>query len=225
MVFDAESFVNRCQSAATEDDVVAAVREVVSVAIGDGPAIDAALRTEFRRAGDTLFSSEVLTVQRILWPPGFVSAPHEHRMWAVVGVYAGAERNRVYERSPGGLSQCELRTVGEREVFALGADAIHSVESVPRAGWTAGLHVYGGDILTVERSAWGPDGREVSFAANASANRAMFQAMYDLAAERDEGLDDEARYLATVALRRWCERERRYPQPREARRIVAEAWQ
>jgi hypothetical protein len=146
-------------------------------------------------------------------------------MWAVVGVYAGEELNRVYERSPGGLKESARRVVVPREVFVLDADAIHSVENCRRRGWTAGLHVYGGDIVTVERSAWGPDGREVSFAANASASRAMFQAMYDLAAERDEALDDEARYLATVALRAWCERERRYPGPGEARRIVAAAWQ
>jgi hypothetical protein len=84
--------------------------------------------------------------------------------------------------------------------------------------------VYGGDISTVERSAWGPDGREVPYGEMTSVAKAMFQSAYDLAAERGIAVDDDARYLAGTALRVWYERERRYPAPAEARGIVADAW-
>ena len=43
---------------------------------------------------DTLFASPEITVQRIVWRGGARSNVHEHRMWAVVGVYAGAEVNQ-----------------------------------------------------------------------------------------------------------------------------------
>ena len=108
-------------------------------------------------------------------------------------------------------------------MFILDADAIHSVEN-PDRNWTAGLHVYGGDIVNIERSAWGPDGREVPFAENASARRAMFQPMRELAKEHGMKIDDEARYLAFTALTTETQRQRRYPTPAEARQIIAAAW-
>ena len=224
MGFDAGTFISECQAAAVEVDPVTAVQEVVAAAIADGSSIDAALGTGFKSAPDTLFSSVDLTVLRIRWAPGFVSSPHDHRMWAVIGVYAGEELNRLYDRSPDGLWECGRRAVAQRDVFVLDSDAIHSVENADR-GWTAGLHVYGGDILSVERSAWGPDGREVSFAEDLSAAMAMFQAMRDLAADLEKHLDDESRSLAFAALRAACERERRYPTPAQARRIIVDAWQ
>ena len=224
MGFDAGTFVSECQAAVVEVDPVTAVREVVAAAIADGSSIDAALGTEFKRAPDILFSSVDLTVQRIRWAPGFVGSPHDHRMWAVIGVYAGEELNRLYDRSPDGLRACGRRAVAQRDVFVLDSDAIHSVENADR-GWTAGLHVYGGDILSVERSAWGADGREVSFAEDLSARIAMFQAMRDLAADRETHIDDEAGSLAFTALRVACEHARRYPTPAQARRIIADAWQ
>jgi len=193
------------------------------VEIVDGAAIDSVLGTELKPEHETLFSSEDLTIQRIIWLPGLGSSLHEHRMWAVVGVYAGEELNRIYERAPDGLTDGGTRTVPERDVFVLDADAIHSVEN-PDRNWTAGIHVYGGDIVNIERSAWGPDGREVPLAENASARRAMVQPMRELAKEHGRKIDDEARYLAFTALTTESQRQRRYPMPAEARQIIAAAW-
>ena len=168
-----------CQSAASTTDPVAAVGQVVAEAIAEPAAIDATLGAEFKGESDTLFSSADLTVQRIQWPPGIDSSAHEHRMWAVVGVYTGLEHNRLYRRSPTGIEECGHRALDEGEILMLDEDAIHSVEN-PLRKRTAGLHVYGGDILSAERSAWGPDGREVSFATNMAPAKAMFQAMRDV---------------------------------------------
>ena len=182
-MFDAQDFVTDGQAAATEVDPVAAVQEVVASAIADGASIDAALGTEFKAEADTLFSSVDLTVQRIQWPPGIDSSMHDHRMWAVVGVYVGQELNRIYRRSPDGIEERGHRALGEGDVLVLDeGDAIHSVEN-PLHRRTAGLHVYGGDILSVERSAWGPDGAELSFAKNATPRRAMYQAMREVAGD------------------------------------------
>jgi predicted metal-dependent enzyme (double-stranded beta helix superfamily) len=223
VAFDATAFVSDVQSAAATADSIGAVQEVVASAIVDGAAIDSALGTEQKPEHETLLSSAHLTIQRIIWPAGLRGRPHEHRMWAVVGVYAGEELNRIYERGTEGLRQTGTRAVPERDVIVLDADAIHSVEN-PNRNWTAGLHVYGGDIVNIERSAWGPDGREVPFAENVRAARATFQSMGELAKEHGLRLDDEARYLAFTALRAATERERRYLTPAEARQIIAGAW-
>jgi predicted metal-dependent enzyme (double-stranded beta helix superfamily) len=225
VVFDPERFVAACRTAAVEDDPTAAVSEVVAAAIGDGPSIDDALGGEYERVypADELYSSPELTVRRVLWAPGGNAAPHDHRMWAVVGVYVGEEVNRLYQRSHDGLTECGGRVVAPGEVFVLDADGIHSVDN-NRRGWTVGLHVYGGDLNAVANSAWGPDGREVTAREYGAAAMAMHQTWRALAAEYGKHIDDEAWYLANRALWEARERERRYPTSAEVRRLVADAW-
>jgi predicted metal-dependent enzyme (double-stranded beta helix superfamily) len=223
-VFSTESFVDACRAALDRDDPVEAVREAVLAALSEGrAAIDTVLGTKFKREADTLYSSPDLTVQRILWPPGFAGRPHEHRMWAIVGVYGGEERNRFFERSPNGLKESGRCALAQGQVLVLDDDAIHAVENA-RRDWTAGLHVYGGDIVGAPRNAWGPDGREVPVVEDRTASAAMYQVLYDLAAESKTRLDDEAHFQATTALRDACDRERRYLTPIEARRVIVDAW-
>jgi predicted metal-dependent enzyme (double-stranded beta helix superfamily) len=226
-VFNREAFVREIRLASVAADPIGAVQEVVSTAIAAGPSIDAALGTQRKWDNDSLFASADLTVQRIIWLPGIASPPHEHRMWAVVGVYAGEELNRVYERSSGGLEEVRTRVVRVGEVFTLDADAIHSVEN-PGDEWTAALHVYGGDIENVERNAWDAGGREVPFAVVDAARRAMFEPMGALAKEYAEEygtpVDSQARKLALIAVSAAAEREQRYLTPDEARRVIATIW-
>jgi predicted metal-dependent enzyme (double-stranded beta helix superfamily) len=99
VVFTPERFVAACRTAAADDDPDAAVREVVGMAIADGSSIDEALGTEYVYPADLSYSSPDLTIQRVLWSPGTAAAPHDHRTWAVVGVYAGEEVNGLYRRS------------------------------------------------------------------------------------------------------------------------------
>ena len=220
-MFDPEVFVSECQAARTTADPVGAVGKVVGTTIADGGAIDAVLGAALTGEEQALFSSEDLTVQRILWPGGMFTPPHEHRMWAVIGVYRGEELNRFYERTPQGLKECGQRAVGRGDVLVLDSDTIHSVEN-PHHEITGGVHVYGGDIRGIDRSAWGPDGREVPFSQLSPSYRSMFQPMRDLAHEHGTPVRDDARYDAFLALRAACEREGRYPTYSEARRIIAD---
>jgi predicted metal-dependent enzyme (double-stranded beta helix superfamily) len=171
-MFDAELFVSECQAALNAADPVNSVRAIVSNAIGDSASIGDGY--------EVLLWSQHLTVQRILWPSGLFTSAHEHRMWAVIGVYRGAELNHFYERTPDGLKECEGRTVACGEVLVLDADVIHTPEN-PHREVTAALHVYGGDILAVERNAWGPDGREAPYGDDLSSFLSLFKPMNDLA--------------------------------------------
>jgi hypothetical protein len=210
------------------------VRTIVSAAIGDGASIDDGFATDRGGTGltvpeqvfgryEVLLSSKNLTIQRIPWPPGLFSSAHEHRMWAVIGVYRGGELNHFYKRTPEGLQERGERAVTGGEVLVLDADVIHAVENRYREV-TAALHVYGGDILGIERKAWGPDGREVSFGDDLSSFLSLFEPMKDLAEAHGKNLDDDARYDAFIALRTACERDGRYPTYEEARRVIAHAW-
>ena len=76
--------------------------------------------------------------------------PHNHLMWAVIGVYTGREDNIFWRRVPGAagglIEAAGAKSLGERDVEPLGRDIIHSVTN-PLARLTGAIHVYGGDFL------------------------------------------------------------------------------
>jgi predicted metal-dependent enzyme (double-stranded beta helix superfamily) len=223
MTFDPAQFVESCRAAVVDADAAGAVAEVVTRATSHGSAIDDALGTEVTLEPLTLFSSPELTVQRILWPSGALSSTHEHRMWAVVGVYAGCEVNRLYRRSRDGLIELPGADVCEGEVFVLSADAVHSAAN-PSRNWTAGLHVYGGDILCADRSAWDPAGIERPAAEVAAARRTMIEAMRDFASGQGDAFTLDDRLAALEAMWSECDRQHRHLSAAETREVVAATW-
>jgi predicted metal-dependent enzyme (double-stranded beta helix superfamily) len=85
--------------------------------------------------------------------------PHNHQMWAVIGIYTGREDNVFWRRLPDGNGKVEAAgaralCVGDAE--PLGHNIIHSVTNpIPRL--TGAIHVYGGDFFAAERSEWDPE--------------------------------------------------------------------
>lgn len=88
---------------------------------------------------------------------GFASPPHDHRTWAVIGVYSGQEDNTFYRLAGNSraIEQTGGRSLRDREVMMLQSDAIHKIAN-PRKETMLALHVYGLNILNIERSAWDP---------------------------------------------------------------------
>lgn len=158
-MFDPEELVARCRSAQNDADPAGAVGEVVAQAVADPRALQAALPHLGVGGQVTWHRSPELTVQLIVWPPGIVTPPHEHRMWAVVGVLAGREDNEFWRRTAVGVERSGGRSIDEGNLVVLSDDAVHSVSN-PRRSPTVGLHVYGGDILGEARSEWDHDGRD-----------------------------------------------------------------
>jgi predicted metal-dependent enzyme (double-stranded beta helix superfamily) len=91
--------------------------------------------------------------------PHFTSPPHDHRMWAVIGIYEGQENNTFYRRSAQGLEEVNRREIRAGEAVLLGPDVIHAIAN-PFAASTLGLHVYGGDLGATRRSMWHPHSRK-----------------------------------------------------------------
>ena len=86
--------------------------------------------------------------------------PHNHEMWAVIGVYTGREDNIFWRRLPedaqGRLEAAGAKSLAAKDAAPLGRDIIHSVTNpVPRL--TAAIHVYGGDFYAQPRSEWDPE--------------------------------------------------------------------
>ena len=49
-----------------------------------------------------LYHSSDLTILNVIWAPRMTIMPHNHQMWAVIGVYTGREDNIFWRRVPGG---------------------------------------------------------------------------------------------------------------------------
>jgi predicted metal-dependent enzyme (double-stranded beta helix superfamily) len=159
-MFDLDRFVEDCRQAVAEDRSHKAAREVLARANADPAAILAALG-EPKEAGVTpLYKSPELTILNVVWGRRMTIMPHDHRMWAIIGVYTGREDNIFWRRVPGapeGLIEAAGATsLGERCAEPLGRDVIHSVTN-PLGRLTAAIHVYGGDFYGVDRAEWNPE--------------------------------------------------------------------
>jgi predicted metal-dependent enzyme (double-stranded beta helix superfamily) len=165
-MFDLEAFVAACQKLVREPHAPKLALELMREAVADGAAVAKAVTPLDGRANALdapLFRSDELTILNATLRPGFVSIPHDHGMWAVIGIYDGEEANTFYRRAAGGLEESNRRTVRAGEAILLGADVIHAIEN-PLATQTFGLHVYGGDLVAAKRSMWDPtEGREHAY--------------------------------------------------------------
>jgi predicted metal-dependent enzyme (double-stranded beta helix superfamily) len=159
-MFDLESFVADCRAALREDSSHKAVREVVARAVSDPAAVIKGLGEPKRAEVQKLHDSEDLTVINVIWAPRMTIMPHNHEMWAVIGVYTGREDNIFWRRLPedahGRLEAAGAKSLAARDAVPLGRDIIHSVTN-PVPLLTAALHVYGGDFFTRPRSEWDPE--------------------------------------------------------------------
>jgi predicted metal-dependent enzyme (double-stranded beta helix superfamily) len=113
--------------------------------------------------------SPTLTVLNAVWPPGMRLYPHDHRMWAAIGIYGGQEDNTFYRRREGRLVASGGKDLRQRDVVLLGDDTIHAVHN-PLRRYTGAIHVYGGDFVNTARSQWDPE--------------TLIEEPYDLAAVR-----------------------------------------
>src|SRR6185436_18650317 len=103
-------------------------------------------------AGLTVFHrSSNLTIFAAAWTPEMNLMPHNHLMWALIGLYTGREDNIFWRRSERGITAYGAEALFAGDVAVLRADAIHSVTN-PLARFTGGIHVYGGDFFATTRS-------------------------------------------------------------------------
>jgi predicted metal-dependent enzyme (double-stranded beta helix superfamily) len=157
--FEHDQFVADCRSALAADNSHRLVREVVKRAVADPAAVLKALGEPSRAGLKPLYRSDELTILNIVWGPNMVLLPHDHRMWAVIGIYSGREDNIFWRRLPGHSGKLEAagaKALCEGDAEPLGHNIIHSViNPIPRL--TAAIHVYGGDFFAAERSEWDPE--------------------------------------------------------------------
>lgn len=155
-MFDTERFIEDCLAAYRGSGPQLAVKEVVERATSDPAAIAQRLGPFDTGGIQTLHHTTELTILNIVWPSYMSLFPHNHNMWATIGIYQGQEDNTFYRRSKSGvgLEHANGLSLTAGDAIVLGADVIHAVTNPARA-YTAALHIYAGDFFEAPRSKWG----------------------------------------------------------------------
>jgi len=156
-MFDRERFIEDCRAAVASDPSHKTVREVVARAVSDPAAVLRGLGAPTRGEVQKIYNSSDLTIINVIWGPYMTILPHNHRMWAVIGIYTGREDNIFWRRVGGGegskVEAAGAKALCEKDAEPLGKDIIHSVTNpIPRL--TGAIHVYGGDFFAQPRSEW-----------------------------------------------------------------------
>ncbi len=150
-----DRFVEECRSALSGATPEIAIRDIVRRSVSNPADLQQCFGTPTAGGITTLHRSPDLTVLHIVWAPAMTLYPHDHRMWAVIGLYGGREDNRFYRRTAEGIEPAGGRLLDACETVVLGKSIVHAVTN-PLRQFTAAIHVYGGDFFGASRSQWDP---------------------------------------------------------------------
>jgi len=156
MRMDLDRFVADCIAANEEADAQIAVNEVLARAVSTPDKVLAALGEPERAGLNVLLSSPTLTIFAAVWTPQMNLMPHDHLMWANIGIYTGREDNIFWKRTPDGIRATGADALFVRDTAMLPEDALHSVTN-PLQRFAGGIHIYGGDFFDTTRSQWNPE--------------------------------------------------------------------
>ena len=150
-MFSTEQLIEDCRLALRDSLPGKAVKDVVRRAMGSPAQVLAAIGTPTRAGLFPIHRSTTLTILNVVWAPGMSIFPHDHRMWAVIGVYGGIEENVFYQRTSEGLVPAASKRLNAGAVTLLGEECVHAVTN-PLGAFTGALQIYGGDFFGVPRS-------------------------------------------------------------------------
>ena len=153
-MFDLDAFLADCREAARMSVPTPAVRDLLDRALRDRRAVADAFGRHTRAHLDVLHADDEFVVLNAVWAPAMHFPPHDHRTWAVIGIYGGDEDNAFYKRDRESLVAAGGRSIREGEAVVLGPEVIHAVTNPRTQSFTGAIHVYGGPYLTAARSMW-----------------------------------------------------------------------
>jgi predicted metal-dependent enzyme (double-stranded beta helix superfamily) len=155
-VFDVEAFLAELVACGAADDARRATHDTLARTLSSSSGEVAAALAPPEGGITLLHHAPDLTIANIAWAPHMRLMPHDHRMWAVIGIYGGTEDNQFFRRdADGGLAATNDRRLDAGDVCVLGTQTIHAVTN-PTGRLTGAIHVYGGDFVNQPRSQWGP---------------------------------------------------------------------
>jgi predicted metal-dependent enzyme (double-stranded beta helix superfamily) len=155
-MLNVDHFVSDCCAALAGPTPGLTIKEMLQRIVASPSDVQAALGAPRRGEITPLHHERDLTILNVIWTPGMAIYPHDHRMWALIGLYGGREDNTFYRRSPGGLQVAGGKQLEVGDTELLGPSIIHAVAN-PLRVFTAAIHIYGGDFFGTPRSDWDPE--------------------------------------------------------------------
>jgi predicted metal-dependent enzyme (double-stranded beta helix superfamily) len=153
-VVEWDRLIERCVDALEDSDPLGVVADLVAATVADPQRLASTVVPPLDPADDgVVYRSDDLLIVNVVFPGGFATGIHDHRVPAVIGAWAGHEDNLLYRRRPSGLEYVGGRRLEPGEVLTLAEDAVHDVHA-PAASWCGALHVYLGDLGVQARSEW-----------------------------------------------------------------------
>jgi hypothetical protein len=106
--------------------------------------------------------AERFSVVSFVWGPGQSTPIHDHTVWGLVGMLRGSEMCQPYSKMSDGrwaAAGLQLEMLpGDVEVINPKLGDVHRVWNASRDQVSISIHVYGGNIGTVQRSVYTPEG-------------------------------------------------------------------
>ncbi|MGI9221231.1 MAG: hypothetical protein ACR2QS_09380 [Woeseiaceae bacterium] len=153
---DLERFVADCVAANGESNAQSAIKDILARAVSTPSAVIATLGDPDRAGIIPIHRSATLTIFNARWTPQMNLMPHNHLMWANIGIYTGREDNIFWRETDDGLKAFGADALFVEDAAELPVDVVHSVTN-PLLRFTGGIHIYGGDFFNTTRSEWDPE--------------------------------------------------------------------
>ena len=97
-MFDLDQFVADCRSARGTDCPSKTIGEVIKRTVSDPAGLLKVLGEPDRAGIKELYRASDLSILNVVWAPRMMIMPHNHHMWANIGVYVGREDNIFWRR-------------------------------------------------------------------------------------------------------------------------------
>ena len=152
-MFNKETFIEQCKELALNDDGHKRIKDLLVDVLKDPDSIMTELGKPSKAGFDVLYSADNLSIINFTWAPGMELHAHNHNLWAVIGIYTGAEENTFYVKRDDTIVKQNSKDVTAGNVVMLGREVIHSVKNATKK-FTGGIHIYGGDFINIKRSQW-----------------------------------------------------------------------
>jgi len=111
--------------------------------------------------------AERYSVVSFVWGPGQSTPVHDHRIWGLVGVLRGAEKDQRFRRDDADVLRPDgdpvLLTPGDVAALSPTDGDIHQVSNAYTDRTSISIHVYGADIGKVRRATYDVAGIEKPF--------------------------------------------------------------
>ncbi len=145
-----EGFVSAARAAAGGPDPLEASIALMMNALTN-PSRIASDGADFVENEVLLFEDETVSIWHERFLPDEILPAHDHQMPAILGVYDGQERNRLFRQVDGTIASCGELVLAAGEFHVFGPEDIHTVQAMNDAP-SHGLHIYLGALTRVERS-------------------------------------------------------------------------